>query len=218
MVGFALADLAVYKWFLPKRFLNQLRESMGGQNLNFHDIELNWSSGHFLGGTWKSPKLELSLEEGSFSYSSIDCLMGHDFKIGHLSFKDFRLRILNSEDQINPWNWVEKLRQVSFDLPVQSIDISGRMEFSDNSIPFSLFADFSEKEKNIKAAIELRLSEIFDFNYDFLSLPKKTLLKVSIQKQNSQGNKIIKVSIRDEKFFNSKIESDGIKQKIFFDL
>ena len=129
LVAFALADLAVYKWFLPKRFLNQLKESMGGQNLNFHDIELNWSSGHFLGGTWKSPELELSLEEGSFSYSSIDWLMGHDLKIGHLRFKDFRLRILNSEDQINLWNWVEKLRQVSFDLPVQSIDVSGRMEF-----------------------------------------------------------------------------------------
>ena len=191
---------------------------MGGQNLNFHNIELNWAYGHFLGGTWKSPELELSLEEGSFSYSSIDWLMGHDLKIGHLSFKGFRLRILNSEDQINLWNWVEKLRQVSFDLPVQSIDVSGRMELGDNSIPFSLFASFSEKEKNIKAAIELRMSEIFDFNYDFLPLPKNTLLKLSIQKQNFQGNEIIKVSIRDEKFFNSKIESDGIKQKIFFDL
>ena len=218
LVAFALADLAVYKWFLPKRFLNQLKESMGGQNLNFHNIELNWAYGHFLGGTWKSPELELSLEEGSFSYSSIDWLMGHDLKIGHLRFKDFRLRILNSEGQINLWDWVEKLRQVSFDLPVQSIDVSGRMEFGDNSIPFSLFAGFSEKEKNIKAAIELRMSEIFDFNYDFLPLPKNTLLKLSIQKQNFQGNEIIKVSIRDEKFFNSKIESDGIKQKIFFDL
>ena len=62
------------------------------------------------------------------------------------------------------------------------------------------------------------MSEIFDFHYDFLPLPKNTLLKLSIQKQNSQGNEIIKVSIKDEKFFNSKIESDGIKQKIFFDL
>ncbi len=219
LVFCALADFLIFSWWLPNRFTSHLSKSIGGENpLNFNAVELNWMDGRLSGGSWGNEKFYISLGEGSFSYSSLDWLIHSGSKIEHLSLRDFGLKVLNDSEGGDLWSLIEEIRLNPMDFNIQSVDLSGEIDFGDFSTPISLFAEFVQKGQSVKSAIEVRLNNEFSVINNLLPAKESILLKVYIKRQKISGNQNVSILISDDQFFNLALTSDGISQKVTLDL
>jgi hypothetical protein len=215
LVTIASVDLIIFDWWLPQRFETQLAKGLRGGKLSFDDIELNWTDGRLVGGKWQSPKRDLFLDEGSFSYSSIDWFFSDHSQIKHLVLREFRVvekDELNSS--FNIWKVLNDLRLHSLDYGCDSIDISGSYEKSEISIPFSIFASHSKWKNEIKAAIEIRLDEFFPLITNFLPVEKTLFLKLYVQREENFGNPVLQISIRNELLGEISYINDGESESI----
>ncbi|MDG0964582.1 MAG: hypothetical protein P8O23_05935, partial [Opitutales bacterium] len=111
---------------------------------------------------------------------------------------------------------LEKIRSNSLNYGLDSIDINGIIETNEFSLPFSLFASYSEPDRLIKAAIELRFDELFPTINQFFPIEKKLLFHVQVQREDVLGTKKLRISIRNKKLGMLSYLHDGESELIEF--
>ena len=160
MLTIALVDLVVFEWWLPKRFSTFLENKFDHGQLTFEDIQLNWWDGTLIGGKWKNSQWSLALGDGSFSYSSLDWLLGNKLQIKHLELRNFKVRALNNFDSNESiFSVLNQLRLNPLNLGCDSLDVNGNFEMGSLAIPFSFFGSQPKSKNEIKSAIEFRMDE-----------------------------------------------------------
>ena len=176
-------DLLVFEYWLPNRFEENLNNDIDRGQLSFENIEFNWMDGHLVGGQWKSPELNLTLEEGLFSYSFIDWFLAEESKFKHLEMRNLKVHFLDDFDTNSSiWSFLELLRKSSFDFGCESIDITGEIFRKGTSVPFSFIATKTNHVNELKAALEINLPKAFPFIEQVFPSTKPLLIKALIKK------------------------------------
>lgn len=210
MLTIALVDLVVFEWWLPKRFTTFLESKFDDGQLTFEDIQLNWWDGSVIGGEWKSSEWSLALGDGSFSYSSIDWLLGNNLQIKHLELRDLKVRALDSIDSNRSvLNLLNQLRLNPLNLGCDSIDVNGNFEMGTLTVPFSFFGTQPKSKKEIKSAIEFRMDKGSPLLGGFASSDSPLFLKAFVNKEVEEGREILRVSVLAEDFFKFDFVNDG---------
>lgn len=219
MVLIAMVDLIIYQWWLPDRLETQLKNGMTGGNLEFQDVQLSWSSGRLIGGEWNSPKWDLFLGEGLFSYSSFDWLFGKKSRTNNLELHDFRAVGKDEMDfNSSSLDFLKTLSYESVDFGCDTIEISGSLEWAELTVPFSLFARYLIGEKEVNGAIEIRLEESFHPIIQFFPQEKTLFLKFELKSDSKSGNEVFRASIVNENLGELKYARHGSFESIGFKL
>jgi len=203
-------DLLVFEYWLPFRFEENLNNDTDRGQLSFENIEFNWMDGHLVGGQWKSPELNLTLEEGLFSYSFINWFLAEESKFKHLEMRNLKVHFLDDIDtNSSVWSFLEFLRKSSLDFGCDSIDITGEILRKDTLVPFSFIATKTKHVNELKAALEINLSQAFPFLEEVFPSTKPLLIKAFIKKDISLNKDRLTVSLLFVDYGTLLLQSNG---------
>lgn len=217
MFIFTAIDLVVFEYWLPLRFKENLKNKIVGGQLTFEHIEFNWVDGRLAGAQWKSPKLNLNLEEGSFSYSFLDWFWGEKSKFKHLEMRNLNVHFLDDGDTNSSiWSFLELLRKSSLDFGCDSIDITGEFLSKDTLVPFSFIASRTRHTNELKAALGINLSQVFPFLEQVIPSTEPLLIKAFVTKDISLSKDRLTVSLLFVDYGELVIQSNGESDIIEF--